>query len=178
MLKLARENGAGGKLHLVQGAAERPPFKTAVFDRVMCKGALDHFLDPALCISSIFRSLKPGGKLVVAVANFESLSSRLARIFSFVVRILRGKEGNSRKFWDPPEDHLYVFHYANLRRLLDGPLVLEKMEGISIMWGFPWWGSLLERLPRHIARGILNLSGRIAARAPSLGDVIVAVSRR
>lgn len=178
MLRTARENGAGSGLQLVQGRAEEPPFKSAVFDCVVCKGALDHFSDPALSLRNLYQNLKPGGKLVVAVANFESLSCLLARKLYPLMQTMRGGGNTRRKFWDPPEDHLHVFYYANLKRLLGGLFRLEKIEGTSIMWGFPYWGNFLEKLPRSVALGILTVTGSVASRLPLWGDVIIAVGRR
>lgn len=178
MLDYARKNGEGCKLHLVQGIAEQPPFKAGVFDSIMCKGALDHFSDPLLSVRSLYHNLKPGGKLVIAVANFESLSCWLSRRLSPFLSVFRGGESRRRRFWEPPEDHLHLIHYANLKELLGSPFRLEKMEGVSLMWGFPYWGSLLERLPREVTQGVLKVTGRVASRMPFFGDVIIAVSRR
>ncbi|MFQ6111430.1 MAG: class I SAM-dependent methyltransferase [Nitrospinota bacterium] len=178
MLRQAKKNGAGNRLLLVQGVAEQPPFKTGVFDRIVCKGAIDHFSNPALCVYRLCSRLKPGGKLVVAVANFESLSCWLARRFSPIAQTLKGKGSAHREFWEPPEDHLHLFHYANLKMLLGRHCSLEKMEGLSLMWGFPHWGDFLDRLPRGMAQGILKVMDSVASRMPFFGDVILAVARR
>lgn len=178
MLGLAQENDIEGRVLLVQGIAEHPPFKDSVFDRIMCKGALDHFFDPAGCTNSLHEKLKPGGKLVVAVANFESLSCLLSRRLTPLLQKLSGKGNARREFWEPPDDHLYVFNYANLKDLLSQRFEIQKMEGVSIMWGFPYWGDFLNMLPPGITRGILSVMGRIAARLPFLSDVIVVVAGR
>jgi SAM-dependent methyltransferase len=178
MLRLAKENGSDGKLLLVQGIAEQPPFRPGIFDLVMCKGALDHFPDPALCVSNWYDVLRPGGRLVVAVANFESLSCRLGKRFLPAIQRLKGNGKVEREFWEPPEDHLHLFHYVNLKNLLERHFKLHKVEGISLMWGFPYWGGLLDRLPRRVSQTILHIAGRIASKLPFFGDVIIVVATR
>jgi ubiquinone/menaquinone biosynthesis C-methylase UbiE len=178
MLKMIKKNDAHGGLQLVQGIAEQPPFKEGSFDRVMCKGALDHFYDPRLSISRMYENLKPGGLLVVAVANFESLSCRLARIISAASQKVTGKRSGRRRFWDPPEDHQHIFHYIIFAELISARFSLERIEGVSIMWGFPYWGGLLDRLPRELGLAVLAVLGSVASRLPFLGDVLVAVARR
>jgi 2-polyprenyl-3-methyl-5-hydroxy-6-metoxy-1,4-benzoquinol methylase len=42
-------------------------------DKVVCKGALDHFADPDKALQQIATAIKPGGSAVIAIANFESL---------------------------------------------------------------------------------------------------------
>jgi ubiquinone/menaquinone biosynthesis C-methylase UbiE len=49
---------------LVQGAAERLPWKSESFDRVFCINALHHFQDKIAFLTEAMRVLRPGGQLM------------------------------------------------------------------------------------------------------------------
>jgi SAM-dependent methyltransferase len=59
MLSAAR--GACPGATLVQGSAERLPWREAAFDRVFCVNALHHFPDPRAFYHECARVLRPGG---------------------------------------------------------------------------------------------------------------------
>ena len=63
MLTQARQQGLG--LPLVRGRAERLPFPSRTFDRVLCINALHHFEDGQAFVAEAVRLLRPGGSLVV-----------------------------------------------------------------------------------------------------------------
>ena len=63
-------------------SAEKLPFLDGSFDKVYCKGAIDHFYDPRGALKEMARVLKPGGRLIVSVANFESLACRLGKLYN------------------------------------------------------------------------------------------------
>ena len=63
----------------VRGWGDALPFADGVFDAVLCKGAIDHFDRPELAIAEMARVAKPRGRVVLAIANFESLACRAAR---------------------------------------------------------------------------------------------------
>ena len=59
--------------------ADALPFADGSFDAVICKGAIDHFDRPERAIAEMARVTRQRGRVVLAIANFESLACRLAR---------------------------------------------------------------------------------------------------
>jgi SAM-dependent methyltransferase len=63
-----RENNAGvSRLHLFQGSIFDIPLRTAVFDKVLCLGVIQHTPDPERAFASLARMLKPGGEIAIDV---------------------------------------------------------------------------------------------------------------
>jgi len=156
MLKKAKGyvDAKSSQVLLVRAIGEQLPFKTHSFDGVMCKGALDHFYDPVETIAEMARVLKPGGKVVIAIANLASLCCRLVKR-------------------EIPADHNYRFDYSVLKTIIRDHLEIEEYIGVSLLWGFPLWGKLLAKSPAGISKVVLKFLDRIARRLPTLSDVIV-----
>ena len=73
MLAIARDRfGADPRVHLLQGQATHLQFADGVFDAVLCLGVMDSIPDGACAIAEMTRVLKPGGTLIVTVANLVS----------------------------------------------------------------------------------------------------------
>jgi SAM-dependent methyltransferase len=154
---------------------EEIPLRSESVDALLCKGALDHFMDPALTLLEIGRVLKPGGRVVIALANYESLSCRLGRWLD------RGRprgSGAGHPYYEPPLDHLTRFTYASIVALTRPPLRTRKVEGLSLLWGFSPWGRLLGRLPAPLQGVLLRLAGGIARWRPSWADVVLLVAEK
>ena len=156
MLKKAKGgiDARGSRVALVRAIGEQLPFENHSFDRVLCKGALDHFYDPAETIAEIARVLKPSGKVAISIANFASLSCRLVKR-------------------DIPPDHNYRFDYSLLKVMAGDYLEIEESIGVSLFWGVPLWGKLLAKSPARVSMAVLKLLDRLARRLPTLSDVIV-----
>jgi len=168
MLGLSRWVHPNGRAALVRAIAETLPFRDDSFDRVICQGSLDHFVAPQDFMREAARVLRPRGRLVIALANYESLSCRLGR------RLGRPK---GRPYWEPPADHNHKGDLAFVRRLGNGALRLERCYGISLLWQFPRWGRCLNVLPGRPAGIVLAALDRLASQAPALADMIVSVWR-
>jgi len=163
----------GLEVSLAQGTGEYLPFKINSFDKVVCKGALDHFPHPARAIEEMARVLKPQGKAIIAIANFESLGFRLGRcLFTLEKILLRGKPKH-QNVWQIPADHTLKFDYAVLKRLVKPHLKIEQSTGISLLCGLPGWSALLDRLPEKISLAILRALNKLAGYLPSVSDVII-----
>jgi SAM-dependent methyltransferase len=165
------DNGAA--VSLVQGIGEYLPFKTSSLNKIVCKGALDHFPHPTKAIEEITRVLKPEGKAIIVLANFESLGFRLGRGFHWLKRTIFRKKPKERQVWETPPDHTFRFDYALLRQLVADHLEVERSMGISLLLGSPGWALLLTRLPQVVSLAILKTLDKLAGHLPSLSDVIL-----
>lgn len=175
MLAAARRHAEreGVSVALVRSIAERLPFRDSSFDRLTCKGALDHFAHPEAFIQEVARVLKPDGLAIIALANYDSLSCKLGRwLYPFLLRFGYMSAGE-RPYWVIPPDHTFRGDYHRIVRLGGKWLKLKRCFGVSLLWLFPGWGSLLDKLPRPLAHNILRTADSIARLAPSMSDVVV-----
>ncbi len=177
MLGLARWVHPDSSALFARGVAETLPFRDATFDRIICQGSLDHFVEPRVFMREAARVLRPEGRVVIALANYGSLSCRLGR------RLHRSVPPSGRPYWHIPDDHNHNGDIAFVRSLGGPELGLERCYGISLFWqlrrGEGWaWGKWLDRRPRRFADVALAALDRIAFRQPSLADMIISVWRR
>jgi SAM-dependent methyltransferase len=161
------------RVALAQGVGENLPFKPHSFDKVMCKGALDHFLSPRETMREIARVLKPEGELIVSIANFDNLGFRLGKRLYPVTKFLSPSLARERKPWELPPDHTYKFDYPFLSSLVKPHFEIKNAKGISLLFGLPLWGSFLSRLPHSVSHGLLKALDKLARPFPSLADVIL-----
>ncbi len=179
MLQLSkRELGSDrGGINLVRGVAEFLPFPENTFDLVICKGAIDHFADRASFIREAVRVLKPDGRLVIGLANFDGLSCRLGRALAPLWRRLGVLQEGQRPYWEPPDDHTFRGSLSAVLALGGDWARLERVTGVCLMTFFPGWGKLLSKLPERTADLLLRASDAMGRRSPALADLIVAVWR-
>ena len=168
---------AGQRINLVRGVAEWLPFRSGTFDSLICKSALDHFVDRDGAMREFAQVLGPRGRAVVSVNNYRSFSVRFSRTLYRVVRAIWPPARNKRFLWDSPVpfQHTYECTYDNTRTLGEPHFDVIEGYGVSLLWGFPGWGRFLSIFPqgiRHIMLGALN---RVARRLPRLADVAVFV---
>lgn len=161
------------RVALAQGMGENLPFKPNSFDKVMCKGSLDHFFSPSKTMEELARVLKPGGEMIISIANFNSLGFRLGKKLYPVTKFLSPSLAKERKPWVPPPDHTYKFDYPFLSSLVKQYFEIKKTKGISLFFGLPLWGSFLSRLPHSVSYAILKTLDKLARPFPSLADVIL-----
>ncbi len=164
---------SNARVALAQGVGEDLPFKPHSFDKVMCKGALDHFFSPGETMEEIARVLKPGGELIISIANFDSLGFRLGKKLYPVTKFLSPSLAKERKPWELPPDHTYKFNYLFLSSLVKQHFEIKKAEGISLFFGLPLWGSFLSKLPHSVSYVLLKTLDKLARPFPSLADVIL-----
>jgi len=167
------EPGKALPVVLLRSLAEQLPLRDACLDKLVCKGAIDHFVDVDATLAEAARVLRPGGRLVISVANFESLSARLARIYDRLFEKLRGKKRTQRPSYVPPEDHNFKFDLKFLKAALKPHFEIESLTGLSLLWCFPSWGSFLQKLPPAAQSAVLQTLDRIAGIFPSLSDVLL-----
>ncbi len=170
------ENGAD--VGLVRGIGEKLPFKDNSFDWVMCKGALDHFPDPYETMKEVSRVLKPDGRAVISIANFESLGHKLGKNTHKATQFLPWRDRSKRQAWETPPDHTYRFDYALVKEVASSHLDIEETIGISFLWGAPLWDKFLSVLPRKGAFAVMGALDVVARRIPSLSDVVLVRCRQ
>jgi len=169
-LVAAREAPASpGAVAWARAWSEALPFRDASFDAAFCKGALDHFDDPERCVAELARVTRPSGRVVLAVANFESLGCKLERL----AERLRRAHRPGRRTYHVPSDHFTRYDARLLREQIGRHVAVDRVAGTSLFWGVRRWARLLARLPSPLAQLLLRAADRVAARFPSLADVIV-----
>jgi SAM-dependent methyltransferase len=165
------------KMSLVKGVGENLPFQAGAADKVLCKGALDHFPHPAEVIRQMALVLKPEGRAIIAVANFGSLGFKIGRSIWRLRKMLGFKVPEARMLWEIPDDHTYRLDYAFLKRLVNDCFEVERISGVSMLFGLPWWGIFLARLPGNISVAILSSLDKVARHLPSLSDVVILICK-
>ncbi len=162
----------------VRGWGDALPFADDCFDGAFCKGALDHFDQPLEAIGEMARVTRPGGRVVLAIANFDSFSCRAARCADDVREGAFGAEvARGRRHYDVPADHFTRYELGLMREQASRHVVLEEVIGISMAWGFPFWTRAVQALPDALADRILTFLDGAARKLPGLADVIVLAGR-
>jgi SAM-dependent methyltransferase len=188
MLGLGRWQGFDRQIVMVRGIAEALPFREGSFDGVLCKGSLDHFADQAAFMEEAARVLRPDGRLVIALANFDALSRRLGRGIHAIARPLgtpdpartgpsRPPSGGGRPYWEPPPTHTVRGDLTYVRSLGGRPFALERCYGVSLLHHFRAWRLIVNRLPPRLGWAAMTALDGVARRCPAAGDMIVAVWR-
>jgi SAM-dependent methyltransferase len=162
----------------VRGWSDALPFATGSFDASLCKGALDHFDRPERAISEMARVTSAEGRVVLAIANFESMACRAAR---FSDEIREGWLGRpvrrGRRHYDVPADHFTRYEIGLMEEQASQSLDLEVVEGVSLAWGLPAWTRTVDHLPSGVAHLALRSLDWLARRVPALADVVVLAGR-
>jgi SAM-dependent methyltransferase len=158
--------------------ADALPFADASFDAVICKGAIDHFDAPAAAVSEMARVTRATGCVVLAIANFDSLSCRIARGADALREgVLRRELPRGRRHYDVPHDHFTRYELPLMREQAEAHLRLFLVEGVSLGWGVARLSRLLERLPAAAAQAALVALDRVARVWPAAADVVVLAGR-
>jgi len=171
--RLLDERSGSAPTAWVRAWSETLPFADASFDAAFCKGALDHFDDPSACIGELARVVRPGGRVVLAVANFASLGCRAQRWLDAASRL----QPPGRRNYHVPSDHFTRYDPELLRAQASTHLVVEEWLGISLLWGVRAWVTLLERLAERPAARLLSAADALARRLPALADVLIVAGR-
>jgi SAM-dependent methyltransferase len=162
----------------VRAWSDALPFASGSFDAVICKGSLDHFDRPRAAIAEMARVARPAGRVVLAIANFESAACRAARGLDALREGWLGRElPRGRRHYDVPHDHFTRYELALMREQAGEWLDLELVEGVSLAWGLPGWSRAVGRLPAAAAQGVLQALDGLARRLPSLADVVILAGR-
>ncbi len=132
------------------------------FDLVLLFHVLEHLSDPLAVLRRCFEILRPGGRLIVAVPNFESWQARLFRGAWFHLDVPR---------------HLMHFSPRSITRLLE--TVGVKVEAVRYAsWGhdpYGWVQSLLNQLgfrQNLLTRWLMGLDLGMLANARGLAMLL------
>ncbi len=168
---------AGQEINLVRGVAEWLPFKPGVFDSLICKLALDHFVDRDGAMREFDRALRPRGRAVLSVNNYGSLGTRLSRVLYRLLRLAWPPARTKRFLWDSPVpfQHTYECTFENTRALGEPHFRTLDCYGVSLFWGVPGWGRFLSLFPQGVHHIMLRGVNRAARWLPRLADVVVFV---
>jgi SAM-dependent methyltransferase len=176
--RLQAEKASGRLPNWVRSWSDALPFRDNSFDAVICKGAIDHFDRPHDAIAEMARVTRREGRVVLAIANFESLSCRFARgLDDFAEGWLGRPVQRGRRHYDVPSDHFTRYEIELMREQSSESLDIEVVEGISMAWGLPGWSRSVSRLPAPLAQLALKGLDRMARRLPGLSDVIILAGR-
>ncbi len=124
------------------------------------------------------RVTKRDGRVVLAIANFDSLACRVTRAIDHFredwlgLGPLRGRRG-----YDSPSDHFTRYEVDLMREQAEKHVHVETLQGVSIGWGLPGWATLVCHLPSPIATRLLRGLDAMARQWPTLADVVVVVGR-
>jgi len=181
MSALARMHDAGSsgpRSHHVRGWADGLPFATGSFDAVFCKGALDHFDTPSCAIAEMARVTRCDGRVILAIANFDSFSCRVARGLDTLRECAAGRAlARGRRHYDVPHDHFTRYELALMREQAGECLVVDHVDGVSLGWGLPRWSRLAGRMPSWLVQRVLAGLDAWARRWPAGADVVVLAGR-
>jgi hypothetical protein len=114
---------------------------------------------------------------VISVANFESLSCFMARSLDLLVQRISGRGIPPPHIWKIPRDHTHKFDYASVLATARRYLRIESVRGVSLLWGFPRWPKVLQKIPLPLASILLRGLDKIADWRPEWSDVLIVVGR-
>ena len=98
------------------------------------------------------RVTRRDGRVVLAIANFESLACRVARATDdFREDWLRRPVRRGRRHYDVPADHFTRYDLSLMREQLEKVVRLEAVVGVSLAWGLPAWTRSVDSLPAALA---------------------------
>lgn len=179
MLGMSQMTGeeAQASVKLVRGIGEQLPFADSSVDVVACQAALDHFSDRFAFMREAARIVKPSGRVVISLNNFEGLACKLGRALHPLAKTSRLHHCADWPCWNIPPDHTFKGDWDVVRALGGSELVLERAYGVSLLCMLYGWGHFLNRLPDGISERLLRAVDRMAYGRPSLSDVIVSVWR-
>ncbi|MBN1374990.1 MAG: methyltransferase domain-containing protein [Dehalococcoidia bacterium] len=163
----------GNNTAVLQAIGESIPVVPGSMDKVICKGALDHFADPRKAIEQMAKAVKPEGQVIIAIANFESLGFKIGKLIFWSRKILGIANPYERLPWELPADHTVKFDFNLIMKMLKEYLVVDKILGVSMLCSMPGWGDFLAGLPRKVTELLLKLLDALSRLLPCISDVVV-----
>ncbi len=130
--KLLLSRGLGSRVEFVLADAERLPFRSEAFDKVLCTEVLEHLVDPWKALKEIARVCVEGGILVATVPSAYSYAEA---------------ERNKRlKRLNRLREHLHKFTLGSFKRFLEASgFKVLRVEGCFFY--FPGFSTIFNRVP-------------------------------
>ncbi|MBI2723721.1 MAG: methyltransferase domain-containing protein [Chloroflexi bacterium] len=178
MIGIGRWVQPQSRARMVRSIAESLPFRDGAFDRVMCQGSLDHFADPHAFMREAARVTAPGGRVLIALANFESLSCRIGRGVDALKRRLGRERPAWRLYWETPEDHNVRGDLPFVRNLGGDALALERCFGLSLLWNTAPVTWAIDHLPQRAGEWTWGRMSQLVRARPQHSDMIISVWRK
>lgn len=163
-LNEAALRAAGDGISGAAGDAEKLPFKSGVFDCVVCSETLEHLPDPAAALAEIARALESGGRLIVTVPNlfcWDSIEGE-TRIIERSLGAVNGALsffGAAPAFPDGWNTHLWKMPPRRWKKLIEEAGFSVREDGpIYVFPYIPYFLGPLKRAEAALWR--LGLGGR------------------
>jgi SAM-dependent methyltransferase len=167
-LKLDGQNTA-----VLQAIGESIPVVPGSMDKVICKGALDHFSDPDKAVQQMAAAVKTMGSVIIAIANFESVGFKIGKFIFWCRSLLGIRNPYKRLPWELPPDHTIKFDYRLILNMVKEHMKVDKVLGVSMLCSMPGWGDMLAKLPRGTSTFMLRMLDGLSRLLPCMSDVIV-----
>lgn len=121
------------------------PFDVGMFDVVVFGEVIEHVPDPDFVLDEIWRTLKPGGRLIVTTPNLASWANRILLLLGiqplFTETSSRTKMGRKFKVLGQGaavEGHLKIFTLAALVELVSScGFTIIEIGGVPFFFPFP-----------------------------------------
>jgi SAM-dependent methyltransferase len=161
-----------------RGVIEDADLPEAAFDAVTLSHVIEHLPDPIGTLRACARILKPGGRIVVATPNTESLVRRMS--------------GADWRGWEPPR-HLHIFSTRTLRRCAEraGLRVLDVRTSArfaAVLWRagralrrgepYPAPPRPIRDLPPRATALLIQLAEHTLSRFQPVGEELILVATR
>lgn len=147
------------------------PFDDGSFDVVILGEVIEHVPDPDFLLEEIWRTLRPGGKVIVTTPNLASWANRLLLLVGiqplFTETSSRQKLGRRFKFLGQGSDvegHLKIFTLPALKELMVAcGFKIEGVWGVPFFFPFPIskFDELLTAIP-PLSSGLFVLAEKVA----------------
>jgi 2-polyprenyl-3-methyl-5-hydroxy-6-metoxy-1,4-benzoquinol methylase len=131
--------GQGRALLVVAGDVERLPFRTGVFDGLVCDDTIEHLPHDEAGVRELARVLKPGGRTLLATPNRHSAAVLRMR--------LRDRVGGVRKSahdYFVASSHLREYTWPEFERLVGRFFVVDRRRPVG--WRSGWKKRAITRL--------------------------------
>lgn len=126
----------------IVASCENLPFPEGTFDTVLCSQMLEHVLDPRKCLEEIYRVLKPEGRLLLTVPQWNELHAEpndYWRFTNYGITLLCSLAGFKLEVVEQRGSYHSVIAQIRIRKMIDvlqphsRPLVMKFLGPLSFI---------------------------------------------